>query len=83
MVLTIAAVAASKGITLDEAAVDIHRQTSEGTVWQTSFRIEIHLAEGLTKREKAILYNSARKCEVHKMLNGQFRFDYELSGTAG
>jgi hypothetical protein len=37
----------------------------------------VDLGEGLTRRERTILLNAARRCEVHKLLSGQFAFDYE------
>jgi hypothetical protein len=44
----------------------------------TSFGIEISLDGDLTQREKILLFNSARKCEVSKMLSGDFNFSYRL-----
>jgi hypothetical protein len=49
----------------------------EGSSWQTAFSVRVDLGEGLTARERAILMNAARHCEVHKLLSGQFVFDYE------
>jgi len=31
-------------------------------------------------RERVILFNSARRCEVYKLLTGELRFEYRLSG---
>ena len=31
------------------------------------------------RREQAILYNSARRCEVHKLLTGEIGFEYQLT----
>jgi len=45
----------------------------------TLFKIEIEIGGGLTEREKILLFNSARKCEVNKLLNGDFNFSYELN----
>jgi hypothetical protein len=47
-------------------------------MWHTSFAVQLDLGRGLTRREKAILFNSARRCEVHKLLTGELRFDYGL-----
>jgi hypothetical protein len=32
----------------------------------------------LTRREQIILFNSARHCEVHKLLGGEMSMAYEL-----
>jgi hypothetical protein len=81
MVLTMAAVAANKGIqpTRLDASVEsitefVGRQTS------TRFVSRLDLGEGLTPREQRILYNSARTCEVHKMLRGEITFEDHLAG---
>ena len=81
MVLTMAAVAANKGIepTRLHASVEgitefVGRQTS------TRFVSRLDLGEGLTPREQRILYNSARTCEVHKMLRGEITFEDHLAG---
>ena len=74
-----AAVAAHKGISPQTLGVQVHRQTVEGAPWQTTFAIELDLGTGLTRREKAILYNSARRCEVHKLLTGEMDFEYRLT----
>ena len=46
--------------------------------WRTQFEVQIDLGEGLTQREQIILFNSARRCEVNKLLNGEMTFDYQL-----
>ena len=74
-----AAVAANKGIEPRALGVQVRRQTVEGTRWQTEFVIEVDLGSGLSRREQAILFNSARHCEVHKLLTGEMTFDYRLS----
>jgi hypothetical protein len=78
MVLTMAAVAAHKGIhpTLLGATVEGH--TELGTVTTTHFASDLDLGEGLTPREERILFNAARQCEVHKMLRGTVTFDEHL-----
>ena len=77
--LTLAAVAADKGITLQALEVQIRRQTETGRSWRSQFDVQIDLGEGLTRRERIILYNSARHCEVNKLLNGELSFEYVLS----
>ena len=83
MALTIAAVADHKEISPERIDVQIDRETVEETPWRTSFTVRIDLGEGLTRRECAILFNAARRCEVHKLLSGQMRFDYQLDRSAG
>jgi hypothetical protein len=51
----------------------------QGRAWQSSFVVQVDLGTGLTRREQAILYNSARGCEVHKLLSGEMAFDYRLA----
>ena len=58
--------------------MQIQRTTKEGQSWQTQFQVQVDLGEGLTRREQIILFNSARRCEVNKLLNGEIRFDYQL-----
>ncbi len=47
---------------------------------RTRFLSHLDLGEGLTPREQRILYNSARTCEVHKMLRGEVTFEDHLVG---
>lgn len=61
-----------------EATID--RQTNEVRPWQTAFTIRVDLGEGLTRRERTILFNAARGCEVHKLLDGEITFEYALEG---
>ena len=77
-----AAVAAHKRIRVETMGVQVHRQTVEGAPWQTTFAIELDLGTGLNRREQAILYNSARRCEVHRLLTGGMDFEYRLTGQA-
>jgi hypothetical protein len=80
MVLTIAAVAAHKGIEPARIDVDIHRDTVQGAAWETGFVVDIDLGPGLSRRDRIILFNAARHCEVHKLLAGEISFDYRLAG---
>jgi uncharacterized OsmC-like protein len=61
--------------------VRIIRETLEGSPWRTSFAVRVDLGAGLTRREQAILYNAARRCEVHQLLTGEVRLEYELMGA--
>ena len=79
--LTVAAVAASKGIEPERIDVQIERQTTENTAWRTAFVIHLDLGQGLSHREQIILFNSARHCQVHKLLGGEMAFDYQLVDT--
>ncbi len=58
--------------------MQIQRKTEEGQSWQTQFEVQVDLGAGLTRREQIILFNSARRCEVNKLLNGEMTFDYQL-----
>ena len=80
MVLTMAAVAASKGIHVTRLAVTVQGLTEfVGLGASTRFVTDLDLGDGLSRREQAILYNSARHCEVHKMLRGQIEFQDNLA----
>ena len=59
--------------------MQIERKTKEGQSWQTRFEVQVDLGAGLTRREQIILYNSARRCEVHKLLDGEMTFHYQLA----
>jgi hypothetical protein len=84
MVLTMAAVADSKGISPSHLAAEVESHTEfvrrKAT---TRFTSHLEIGEGLTSREQRILYNSARTCEVHKMLRGEITFEEDLSFHAG
>lgn len=76
MVLTMAAVAENKGIPVTRlAATVVGRTDFDGREATTHFSSQLDLGEGLTRRELRILYNSARQCEVHKMLQGEITFE--------
>jgi uncharacterized OsmC-like protein len=81
MVLTMAAVAEHKGIAVTRLAASVEGRTEfVGRRTTTHFYSDIDLGEGLTPREQRILYNSAKQCEVHKMLRGEITFDEHLAG---
>jgi hypothetical protein len=54
----------------------VERETIAGSRWRTSFAVHLDLGQGLTSREHAILANSARKCEVYKLMTGGVEFSY-------
>lgn len=79
MVLTMAAVAANKRITVTGLSASVEGRTEfMGRQTTTRFVSHLDLGEGLTAREQRILYNSARRCEVHKMLHGEISFEEHL-----
>jgi hypothetical protein len=59
--------------------VCVTRETVEGSPWRTRFVVHVDLGLGLTRREQTILFNSARRCEVHQLLTGEMTFEYQLS----
>lgn len=80
MVLTMAAVAVHKGIVLDGLEVRVETRVGEaGHQQKTTFVTAIDLGADLTERERKILFNSARRCEVHKLLGGSIEFSDQLS----
>jgi hypothetical protein len=82
MVLTMAAVADAKGIACTRLEASVESVTEfEGRRTTTRFVSCLELGEGLSPREQRILYNSARQCEVHKMLRGEIAFVEHLLGT--
>ena len=82
MVLTMAAVADHKGISCQRLVVSVEGQTRfEGRQTYTRFSSHLDLGEDLTPRERRILYNSARQCEVHKMLGGEITFKEYLEDS--
>lgn len=84
MVLTMAAVADNKGIKLTGLQASVEGLTEfVGRQTTTRFLSRLDLGEGLTPREQRILYNSARTCEVHKMLRGEITFEDHLAGMEG
>jgi hypothetical protein len=82
MVLTMAAVAENKGIRVTRLAAVVEGRTEfVGRQATTRFVSDLDLGEGLSPREQQILFNSARQCEVHKMLRGEVAFEERLVGS--
>jgi uncharacterized OsmC-like protein len=77
--LTISAVAENKKINLDDLEVQIAKISRRNIQIEICFEIDIMIAGALTKREKILLFNSARKCDVGELLSGKFEFDYRLA----
>ena len=83
MVLTMAAVAADKGITRDDFGVRVRMTTQLPEQNGAAFHSEVHLSEKYSDRERRILFNSARACEVHHLLRGPVEFQERLILDAG
>jgi len=74
-----AAVAASKNILVEKLEAHVTTTVEESQpAWQSRFDVQVDLGSGLGKRERIILFNSARLCEVHKLLSGEIGLDYRL-----
>ena len=74
-----AAVAANKDIPVEKLEAHVVTTVDEGgPAWQGHFEVEVDLGGGLGKRERIILFNSARHCEVQKLLSGEMSFNYHL-----
>ncbi len=78
MVLTMAAVAAAKGMPATGFSVEVRMQTAPDGRGGVTFENTIFLSPDLTPREQRILYNSARTCEVHHLLRGPVCFRERL-----
>lgn len=75
--LTLSAVADNKNITMQQLEVQVDCITKNGTSSSTHFKVRIDAGDGLTHRERAILFNAARTCEVGKILSGPIDIEYE------
>jgi uncharacterized OsmC-like protein len=75
-VLTLSAVADHKKIAMEKLEVRVGCLTGNGASLSTRFKINIDVGSGLTQRERAILFNSARNCEVGKILTGPIDVEY-------
>ena len=76
-----AAVAVNKDIRFEKLAARVATTVDEGgPAWRSRFEVQVDVGAGLGKRERIILFNSARHCEVHKLLSGEIGFDYDLNG---
>lgn len=63
---------------MTKTEVHIERTMSTEDPDLTQFKIEIVLDGEFDKREKIILFNSARNCDVSKILAGKINFQYQL-----
>jgi uncharacterized OsmC-like protein len=72
--LTLDAVARNKGIDIKDLTILIdHSSRGDG---KTQFNVLLNLSPTLTDREQKILFQSARTCEVGKILKGDVLIDY-------
>jgi uncharacterized OsmC-like protein len=77
-----AAVAAHKNIPVETLKAHVLTTVDDSQpAWQSHFDVQVDLGAELGKRERIILFNSARRCEVHKLLSGRMGFDYRLNAT--
>jgi len=60
-------------------AVGIECRVEKSRPVLSIFNIRMELGAGLTRREKTILFNAARSCEVGKMLAGTMSYAYKLT----
>ena len=77
IVLTLNAVAEHKGIDLKDLKVRLDYQQNDAG--GTQFHVDLNLNSALTDRERKILHQSARLCEVGKLLKGDVQIDYQLN----
>lgn len=80
IMLTVNAVAKNKGIALGDS--DIHLDYVQQKIGGTRFQVVLKLDDQLTSRERKILYQSARICEVGKIIKGDVQIDYDLLDNA-
>ena len=79
IVLTVNAVAEHKQIDLKDLKVRLdYQQDDRGA---TRFDVDLSLGSALTDRERKILYQSARLCEVGKLLKSDVHIDYRLKNA--
>ncbi|MGD9364767.1 MAG: OsmC family protein [Desulfobacteraceae bacterium] len=81
IMLTLKAVADHKGICL--GSPDIHIDYYRNDHGDTRFQVVLKLDDHLSERERKILYQSARVCEVGKILKSDVHIDYRLADNAG
>jgi len=82
MVLTMAAVAAAKGMMPPAGfQVSVHMAAFVNEGDGASFESEISLNASYSERERRILFNSARSCELHHILRGPVTFRESLHGS--
>jgi uncharacterized OsmC-like protein len=63
---------------LDGLEIAISRHSNKNDEAGSLFKVEVKIDSDLTTREKILLFNSARKCDVSKLLFGKSEFEYRL-----
>ena len=58
-------------------------KTADKTSQSTFTSINIGIGGKLDRRERVILFNSARSCEIAKMLSEPIDFNYHMKGNHG
>lgn len=81
IVLTLDAVAKNKGIVL--AGVEVRLGYHTDGNGQTEFQVVLQLDADLSERERKILYQSAKLCEVGKVLKSDVAIDYRICEGKG
>ena len=79
IVLTLDAVAKNKGIALDDFEARLGYRTDGNG--HTTFDVALQLDAGLSERERKILYQSAKLCDVGKVLKSNVTIDYRVCET--
>ena len=74
--MTLDAVAEHKGIDITD--LKVHVGYEKDKAGGTQFQVDLNLSPTLTDRERKILYQSARLCEVGKLLKGDVQIDYQV-----
>ncbi|MFH2132275.1 MAG: hypothetical protein ABIK68_18000 [bacterium] len=65
---------------MTETSVQVRLHLDQQAQWKSGFSIDIKLDAHLTQREEAILFNTAKSCEVLKMLSGSMAFGFHWVG---
>ncbi|WP_040011411.1 hypothetical protein [Desulfotignum phosphitoxidans] len=80
--MTLSAVADHKKIAVEKIEIQIDCIADKGFDPSTLFTIDIDFGGSLTQREQTILLNSARNCEIGKILTGRVKLNIGLiAGT--
>jgi uncharacterized OsmC-like protein len=75
----VAAVAAEKKICLESLQTHVQLRSYDGDGGKKGFSIGIDIAGRLTERERRILANTAKRCEISKMLNDTVDIRYQIN----
>ena len=79
---TLAAVAENKKYQLKKIEVNIEQQISDKVTmkqpFKSSYIIQLDFGSALSKKERTILLRAAEHCHVHKILESEATFDFQL-----